>query len=446
MDCGDVNLLSGENSAGKSSVLDILCAAFQSKGDRSLLKAGATEGSILVVLEDEDQIWEIRRTLSPGEVSQPRVKGSKTGTKGAPSAWLKEIADLVSMDVLRHAMTASPKEQAEILLATMPLDLELGAIDGALTGVDALPMALRKKIGSLGALDAIATVYDYLYEERKGVNRLAEDKDRTVRELSGTVGAAGATADHQGALTDLRKQRQTILDSISQTEAKSQKLLTGARDGIRADYDSLRQELKEKAQAKIDSINSELRENLDALRTREQTQIEAADKSSAEALKATTEVLRVKFPDLDHEIGSTEQKVTQAAGAAATRAIIARTTQERDEKKLQAKVLTAALEKLKDLKAGLLEKLPIKGLEFKEGLAYLNGVPLQEVNTEARARFWIRVAAIRAAERDLAVIVIDDFEKFSPKNAETVIAQMKASGLQWFLGKVSGEPFKIETV
>ena len=170
--CGDVNLITGQNGVGKSSVLDIVCAAFSSDGDRALLRTGAEEGEIVVTFVEEQtgETFELRRRLKPGEVSQPTIKSSKAGKIGAPRTWLKGIIDSVSLDPLRRAMTASPKEQAQILLETIPLKVTLAELQAAIAGTGVIPSTDPK---NRNALDAIEEVRKYIYDRRTGVSRVA---------------------------------------------------------------------------------------------------------------------------------------------------------------------------------------------------------------------------------------------------------------------------------
>lgn len=444
--CGDVNVITGDNGVGKSSFVDILCAAFSSKGDRALLKAGASEGWILVVLQDEDQTWEIRRTLKPGEVSQPRVKGSKTGSKGAPVRWLEEIADVVGMDVLRRAMTASPREQADILLQTLPLKLERGATTVA-AGWPSLPGHLVDNLCTLEAtngLEAIQTAHDYLYEERTGVNRVAEDKARTVRELS-TDELAPEERDQSAALADLRALAGRLTTQIHQAEKEEQQRLVAEKDRASRDLFAQKTKLQQKAQAEIDDIQRRLAIELDTAEQSAAVNIDLLNTESKEAFAEAELPLRTELVEIGEAIARTEERVKLQQERQAARAFVQRAQQEHDNLKERADEITAALKRLQELKAGLLEKLPIKGLEFRDGQAYLRGVPLQEVNTAQAAKFWIRVAALRAAERDLGVIALDNMEKFGDEAFAILVEQAKASGLQFFISRRTSGPLRIET-
>jgi hypothetical protein len=446
VECGDVNIFTGRNGCGKTSVADILCAGFSCEGDRNLLREGAAEGHILIVLEDEEQTWEVRRTLRPGEVSQPRVKGSKSGARGAPAKWLKEIADLVGMDVLRRAMTATPKEQGEILLQTMVLELAPGAIEGVLGGGGlTLPLAMQAKVRSLGALDAIQAVYDHLYEERTGVNRLAQDKEQAVRELSGNLGSDNAE-DLAGEIQQLEAEQKKVLAGMSAAVGATDDLAKGLRAACQKDYDKRISNSITGFDETIRMLQEEKAEAIAKLTEARVQDLQEIDRRREETARETTANLEAERLQIVEQLSAAQERQKAHAQQEATRAFVKKAETERDENRGRSKSLTGALDGLKGLRASLLEKLPIKGLEFRSGRAYLDGVALEEVNTQKAAKFWIRVAVLRAQDRDLGAVVLDNAEHFDTGNFDLLVQQAKASGTQFFITRVTDGDFKIEVL
>jgi hypothetical protein len=106
--------------------------------------------------------------------------------------------------------------------------------------------------------------------------------------------------------------------------------------------------------------------------------------------------------------------------------------------------MSTALDSLRTLRDKLLEKLPIPGLRVEGGRAYLDGVPLEEVNTAAQGEFWIRIGVMRAVKKALAIILIEDSEHFDARTFPRIIEQCRATGLQFFITRVEPHDLRID--
>ncbi|MCE5309660.1 MAG: hypothetical protein LLG20_18655 [Acidobacteriales bacterium] len=441
---GDVNLISGRNGNGKSSVLDILCAAFVTDGSRNLLKSGEEEGWLLVVLEDEGDTFEIRRTLTPGKVSEPTIKSSKTGKVGAYARFIKEIVDTATLDPIRKVMTASTKEQLAILLETLPFELEPGAIATAVAGC--LPPDVLSRTEKLPALDAIKAAYDHIYSDRRDTNRDAKKARIQAQQLRESLTGAADGADWGSVAGALLEQIQKLAAREARDREAAERQYGEAKKVLAERFARSEREIDADIDAQIAALNEQRRQRKEALASQKETKAEELASGHRANLDGIAEAVRPERERLTSEHAAANERAGREAADARTKANAEANEQEAASLESKSEAMTGALKSLDGVREKLLEKLPIKGLEIRGGVAYLDGVPLEEKNTAERAIFWIRVAVLRAMNKDLGVVVIDDAEHFDDINFPILVDAAKRSGLQFFISRVAPHEFQIETV
>ena len=115
---------------------------------------------------------------------------------------------------------------------------------------------------------------------------------------------------------------------------------------------------------------------------------------------------------------------------------------------LQAKStqLTNAIESLDAFRRGLLDNLPIEGLEIDDKIIKLNGVPFDQINTAEKIKLAVKVACLRAKEQPLPILFIDGSEALDTKNFGIFCEQLKQEDVWPFIGRVSDKPFEVRSV
>lgn len=444
---GEVNIISGRNGQGKSTILDMVYAAFVTDGGRNLLRTGAEEGEFVVTLrEDDGEMIEIRRTLKPGSVSAPIVKSSKSGAMNAAASFLKTLVDTATMDPIRRVMLLPPAEQAKILLETIPLDLDHAELRSAVAGVKGcanLP-AILKNAASLPALDAIKAVEEVVFKERTLVNRDVKTQTAHAQQLRSAVGLDGDGTDW-AAVEEEKAKRSAWVETESRREIAAADM----------DYSKDRESIMSRQGIDLEEINADIDRRIKILEIdrneRKAERIveaqEALDKIAAGRV-ARLAVINEKYAGERHELAVSQrvarEHAVRQAGAIQTKENAENAETQAKNSKSTALAMTAALESLDTLRGKLLEKLPIPGLKVEGGCIYLNGVPLQEVNTGQQGRFWVSIAVRRAIDKGLGTVIIDDAEHFDDVNFPILLEGCKNSGLQFFIGRVAPHPFKIE--
>ncbi len=444
---GDVVVISGRNGEGKSTVLDLVYSAFVTDSNRDLLRTGEQEGWILVVLEDEGETIEIRRTLEPGKVSEPKIKRSGGGSTGAYGRFIKELLDTVAMDPLRKVMTASPERQVQILLETIPMDLDQKALIEVVAPLDThiVPGDLLVKVRKMAALDAIKTVSDAIYSRRTDLNREAKAKRTHAKQLTESIGQ-DAGQDWKAVAAGLEE----TLSGLAGSEAAE-------RRQAEADFNEFKRQTALNAMQDRESLNREINLKIAALEEERNSRRAWIDKAERDAVSRLFVAHQENLADIDSkfrpersrltvERDSAQQNAINQARIEQTRKIAAEALEVAGEFEADAGLITKALGALDQMRTKLLEKLPIRGLRIEGGKATLDGVPIEELNTASRALFWIRVAVMRAMTKSLGVVLLDDCEHLDDTNWPKLLEACKASGVQFLITRVAPHPLKIESV
>jgi hypothetical protein len=141
---------------------------------------------------------------------------------------------------------------------------------------------------------------------------------------------------------------------------------------------------------------------------------------------------------LTQELAKAKAMVEQHARSESTREFIGRLKTEVESLEQESENLTVALERIDQTKQGLLEDLPIEGLEIRDGEIFLDGIPFDRVNESRRVRLAIEIAKMRAG--DLGLITVDGLENLDSKTFSEFRRQALESGLQMIIAKVSDDP------
>ena len=441
---GDINIASGRNGEGKTSYLEMVRSLF-GRGNPRMLRPGCESGEIRAVLEDDGETWDITRTFLPTEVKPPKIKSSRTGTVGAYARFLKEICDEVSIAPIAEAMNASEERQAQILLETIKLDLDEQALDAAVAGlpirgIQAVVDAQKKR----PALDAIKAISDQIYDQRTGVNREAKAKRSTAAQLREQAGAAADGTDWRAKAGDLQSKLAEVAQAESDERLAAVRRYSKRQEEIIAEAGKSRRSIDSEIDAKIKALEEERRKRLqDVAATQASATAENTDAQTF-ALGSLKTRYEPESLRLNGELNVARERADQQSRAEQTAKIAAESETQAANLEADAGAMTKALDSLDQMRERALKSIPIPNFEWKDGVPFLGGVPLSEVNTQRRAKFWLRVGAMRA--KDLGIVVFDGSECLDTEHFNQLVAEAKETDLQWFLGRRDDGPFRVEVL
>lgn len=451
---GVVTVLEGKNATGKTSVLEAIRAALRGGEDPTLLRTGAEKGSVKLVLEDGTEVLR-RWSRKDGEIrSALDVRLQVGGRVSTPRKVVDSLVDELGIDPLT-ILTCPPAKRAEYLAEVMPLTVSREELQTAL----GRPVEVMK--GS--ALDQIGRLRDLVFDERTGVNRSLKDKRTTAAQLRATVPAVEEAAEN---LSDLLAEKEAL---ASAKELKTRNL-ERARDARIEEHKRSRdrsiEELRETHEAKLKEIEADAERRIEAIRREaraaEKTELEAHEghvngtRADADSeIGHLTDLAKDQLSEIEAEFGPRLEAVTAAVGQAEERSRVAaqnaetrrladRLAGEADGLEEESKQLTVTIDRLDGLKASLLERLPIKGLEIRGGQVFVDGIAFERVNRARQIQIALKVAKLRAGK--LGLIVIDNAEALDPETFQAFEAAAAATGLQFVVGRVTAGEFSVRTL
>lgn len=409
-----VTVVSGRNGTGKSSVLEAI-KALRGGHDATLIRQGAEEGRVVLVLDDDMEITKrIRQNGSSLEARHPTM-----GRISAPQTWLNGLLDQVTVNPV-ELMTAAPADRVRKLLEAMPLAVSVDELRAALgDGVD-----FPAPSAGAHALEVLDAAQKAVYDERTGVNRVLRENRTTAEQLRASIPADDeAVAPDVDALEEERRMRQRALDQ--RLAAIDQETAKGVSD-LRAD-----------AQADIDRLREQIREVEVGLE-------KAIQEVTAEAHAKKEDLQILELPAvnrLGEEISAARERAKAQERYENTRRMLQDAQAKAAAAEERSKALTEAIARLERLKGRLLAELPIAGVTITDGEVHKDGIPFPRINTAERVKIVVQAAKLRAA--GLPLVCVDGLECLDSETFQLFTEELEHSGLQAIITRVSDEPFAV---
>jgi ABC-type cobalamin/Fe3+-siderophores transport system ATPase subunit/Asp-tRNA(Asn)/Glu-tRNA(Gln) amidotransferase C subunit len=429
---GAVTQIFGENGAGKTSVLDAIRCALSGGTDATLLKAGAEKGEVVIVLDDGTTI---NRRIT-AESSDVTVVHREFGKISKPAQYLKKLADALSLNPIQF-LTAPKKDRVDQLLAAIPMQVtadQLGFVPQvALAGIN-----LDKH-----ALEVIGSIQKAIYDLRTGVNRSEKDKRATIREMSETLPADAPEGNWSDVLKQTTEELGQMSSKVRQNVQAINKESAGFKDEAKAHCDQQKDLILANLSQAIENLRSLSRIEISKCESERDSELEKIEGTKAKLLALEESDYRPKEAELKEKIGQAKAMVEQHAKAETTRQHIAQWTKDADALEAESAKLTSSMSKLEVLKASLLEKLPVPGLEIKDGDLYVGGIAFDRVNESKRIRLAIEIAKLRSGQ--LGLVAVDGLERLDAKTFDAFKKEAAKSKLQFVISRVSDGPLAIST-
>jgi len=404
---GGFTEVSGRNGQGKTSVLEAMRSVVRGGHDGTLLRNGADEGEVVLILDNGMTITE---RVTPKKTDRA-VERDGMQSK-SPSATIKALADLLSVNPIDF-LRASKKDRVNVLLEAMPMPVDLAKL-AEVSGTDTAWLE-----GHGHALDAIADLNKQIYDERTGVNRAAKEKAATVKQLTDTLPEETESVDADG-LAALR-------DQLREMEARRDQEL----QRVETKLGDLRQQHEEKME--------ELRRQMDV----EREAFAEMERRAGQQKQKTVEAFHRDRAGVTEQITAAEAVQGQLARAEQTRETIAAMQSDVDALTSDSEAKTAAISALDAYKAELLSSLPIPGVEVRDGEIFRAGVPFDRLNTASQVQIAVEVAKLRAGK--LGLVCVDGIELLDTGAYEEFKKQALESDLQMVVARVSDDDFSVTT-
>ncbi len=485
---GKINLNSGDNEKGKTSVLEAIERELYNTDRRAtFVKDDADIATLYVELDNGLSVD--RKVKSSGQMS---IKVEKEGALvRKPETFLKSL-------IGEHPFAFNPidfmqkkdKEQTEILLSLIPMKITEEDLKKWFGEVP--PVNLNQH-----AIHVLAYLAEKYYYDMRTVangevkeceseitsifNQLPDNydgnkwRDARIGELWNKVREAEQVNNNRVASKQIISGHAKTAESIknkydlkaSEVKEYCQFRTQKAKDGITEEKEAIKQEIAgieeqirelqqeielkkqelsqvdDKAKLKIESFENERDIQLKTIEEQRDVEIE----------KATALCEKSKQYLEDHHGIEVEPLQKQAEEAEEMKGYVnlfdnlVRLRTELKTKIANANRLDNCVALARTKPAELMKKaeMPVKGLGVNDNMQItIDGLPIKNLSTSRQIKLALDIA--RATAGPLKLICIDRFESFSPKNQKIVLEEMKKDDYQYFVSTVSDDAMKVQVM
>lgn len=446
---GVITAIRGPNGIGKTSLLDALRSIARG-GDEGDIRDGTGERRVELTLEDGTSIV---RSQKVGKKPELTVSLPVIGNISRGQAFVDSLFDDVGVDPW-DIILCKANERADYLKDVLAVDLPSADAVAAVPEIagyampklrEVLALKLNDKMSGTEKLEALHSV---LYDMRTEQNAVAKSKKANVNELRSTL--PPETGMPETPLSELRGEMEQLDSQVNREVAMTNATLAEAKGKAQAGRTAAQAAAYETRKIEDTAINVDIDARIKALETERTERLsvvnehwrtagaKAADECSAletaavEAHAAATEKIHASVAErrqiLTEQIARMEEIERTAVGASTTRSIIEKAEKEGLAAEQRAKALSGALEKLDEKKHAILDAIPVKGLEIRKKLVYIDGHPFEKANTARQIEVAVEVAALRAGKSGL--IVTDHGEALDAESFALLEEIARAKGLQ----------------
>lgn len=409
---GTVTVISGPNGVGKSSVLHALAAIFEGGNDPDMIRRGAKFGSVTIGLSDGVTI---QKTIKP-KGSILKVTTENGGLVKGPQTYVKSLTHGMAFDPVGF-VEANAKDRLRFLLEAMPITFSAEQLQGALGGV---PMRALD-------LDEFNSVLDGRLDQRTETNRSLKQLDATIAQLEGALPPDGDT--------DWQMQADQLQTKAAEAEQSIQAAV-GDRDvWIETEKADKVQEHSEKVEV--------LRLQMVALDKERDEAVREVEREASRIYEESVAETRELLQGLSGQLATARQKAEEATRADATKQTVQGFRDQAASKQATSDELTACIDKMRELKKGVLSELPIPGVDIREGEVYVDDTPWPHVNTSAKYLVAAQVSALEKCA--LPFKILDSAEQLDGENLGYLKEGYAQAGLQLVLAMVTeGEGLTVD--
>jgi uncharacterized protein YukE len=407
---GAVTVVSGANETNKTSVLEAVRSAIGGGHDATLVHKGAEEGEVVIVLDDGEII---RKTIGSGG-SELAVEHPDFGSIKRAQTYLDKLTDGFCLNPIEFL--TNKKNRVDLLLEALPMKLEPAQVAHI---SPLLRQELNPEAHAFVALDLMRTD---IFEQRTGINRAAKEKRSTLEEVRRTL--PEAPEGSEGFAGELQR--------LGAERLKVERELQEAAERWSAEH-----------QARLDELNAEMNAELDKVKESYRGRREEVMQSRQKGLDDNRNHRADLIGELDRQTEQVRARNDVYARAAQGREYCEQLENGAARLEADAQVMTDALAQIDAVKAGLLEKLPIPGLEVRGSQLFLDGITFDRVNEARKVDAAIQVAKLRAG--GLGLVVVDGLECLDDKTFAAFVKAAAASDLQFIVTRVTSGPLKVET-
>lgn len=380
---GDLVVITGKNSQGKTSVLDAIWLALSSQAVKTI-QAPVRKGQQKAFVELDLGEYLVRRHWTDPETSYLKVETKDGIKKDSPQKVLDGLVGSISFDPLQFSRLKA-KEQREVLLDIVKLPKDPALMD------------LEKQKA---------------YDDRTGVNRQVKEVVALMNDMERFV---------DDSVPDERVSIQALLDEHSKASAK-----VNENFHLRKNAEQLADEVL-REQKEVENQEERLKHMRKVL-AEQKAKLLKAQEAVAKAVDPDLKEIKAKIESSE----STNRKVEQKKRYKSL-------DQQKKDLEAAANKLTLQIEWIESEKVKMLEeaKFPLGGLAVNADSVTFLGIPFNQC--AASEQLKISLAIAMTLNPKLKVIRITDGSLLDDENLELVRSVAEQNDYQVWLEKVDGK-------
>jgi DNA repair exonuclease SbcCD ATPase subunit len=450
---GQINQIVGDNNHGKTTVIKALEVAFNGSTDGSLVKNGEEAAELAVQLTDGTNIR--RRITKEGKQT---LQVERDGMKpSAPQGYLDILFDHAAFNPLE---LLDPKGRNEAILKAIDLKVDEATLAAELNLQDT--KALPPLDYSQHGLKVVDQCHKYFYQRRAEANKDATDKKKRwetykadLPELPAEILDAEKVRKQIGLLEKNISAAKTDLNRVENVHAVAkkaeEKVIRYEAELVKIDKD-LEREQKEHADrvAELQAFIREADAELESVKKVIAARKEAGQAAIEEAKKEIPSSLPDKAPQLDqiklsenliNQHKQTLVEIDKALAVKKQHEMVGEMEKSYQEAQAFANMLdvyVAALAGPVKKKIMAAAEMPVTGLEFRDGMFYVEGISVDNLSSSKAMKLAVAVA--RKLAKKTKIICVDGAELFDDSTWLAFREEIEKDGFSYFVTKV-GKPF-----
>lgn len=434
--------ITGKKGTGKTSVIDAIRYALTNSSDRDyIVKSGETEGEIII---ETDSGLSINRKKRTDKADYKTIK--EFGKEVAkPQEFLNEIFTPLQLDPVAFTQM-SRQDQNRIILDLIEFNWDVNWIKEKFGEI---PQGVDYQQNILQVLNDIQSEKGNYFQERQDVNRDIRNKQAMINDVAkdipqnyqveywssfnlGEKFKELETIRNENSIIERAKQfKESYENKLRGIEAErdisiaaEEKAIASEKQNLLSSIERMKAEISA-AEDKIKSLSSKLEDkvtiakaNYENALTKLNSDVEVANKYSGKEITDTTK--------LASEIENAEAMKKHLNEYARMR------TYQKEVESLSAtsEEYTRKIELARELPSEILKTatLPIDGLEVKDGIPLINGLPVSNLSDGEKLDLCVDVAISK--KNNLQIIMIDGAERLDDVSRTALYEKCKSKGLQ----------------
>lgn len=408
IEMSSVVLVKGQNAEGKSSIVNGIIATFDAGHKPDLIGPYGKKAEVEIIVDrGNGRTAKIKRSILPS--ASEYTLSDETGAKlemDSPAKWVKSLVSGLTLNPAA-LMQADKKKRLEFLQTVMPITFTRSEIEKACGGV--VFSTLPEEVG----IELFDRFFKGRFESRTDINR------------------------------DLKQAESTEASLMSSLPAESDQDWIGEANRFQVLIDNARKELSELQDDASKEINNEilrikdkLAEDIKALQAQASKDIAHVSKVGSEQLAAMVAPLSENIERWAREHESAKAKAMAQERSQGVRDSLKTVRADIDTKKSESLRLDSQLDQLKLLRLKKIEKLPVPGVEVRDGQIFYFGKNIDtQLNKAQQILVWFQIAA-QAVEDGLPFFILDNAESLDAASTEQLVEACKESGFQLLMAEV----------